>query len=279
MVEIKFNIKFNKQFIIPTLFGLVVLAFLFWYISNASIKEKIEKYIREELGIFCENFDFKDIGNIYEVKGCNFILYFTKDGKYFIRGYPEEIKFLEKRDVPKIIVFTMPFCPACNMFYPNLVKLYDEFKDYVKFEIYPSEIQIHGDLEVLEALREYCMINKSIDNYFKHLKCYINLNSSECFNEKEPDKVFNCLFEKYEKCYEKNDEIEKCVKELNRSVEYLPFRAKLNFVSEINSKYNIFATPTIIINDKKVNLDIRDYNQIKKIVCNAFLNPPNICKS
>jgi hypothetical protein len=76
---------------------------------------------------------------------------------------------------------------------------------------------------------------------------------------------------KLNSCYEKTDKEFK-ISENFSETGYPPF----NIHKDLNEKYGVRGSPTLIINDTLVNIE-RSPEKVKEAICNAFLNPPEEC--
>ena len=52
---------------------------------------------------------------------------------------------------------------------------------------------------------------------------------------------------------------------------------QFNVHSELNDKYGVRGSPTIVINDQTVNISPRSPENFKEIICQAFTSPPKEC--
>ena len=53
---------------------------------------------------------------------------------------------------------------------------------------------------------------------------------------------------------------------------------KFNIHADLNKKYEVQGSPTLVINGQQVQSAGRDSNSILRSICSAFKNPPAECK-
>ncbi|GAH99520.1 unnamed protein product, partial [marine sediment metagenome] len=52
---------------------------------------------------------------------------------------------------------------------------------------------------------------------------------------------------------------------------------KFNVHSDLNEKYGVRGSPTVVINDQVVNIDPRSPEKFKEVICQAFNSSPEEC--
>ena len=235
-----------------------------------------------------------DMGSYYEIivnyMGWQFPVYASKDGKVmFLRAInlvesqqtqartqasiqqaPQEIP---KRDRPDVKVFIMSYCPygiqAVKALLP-VMKLLDGKADIT---IHYVDYIMHGEKEVYENLREYCIQKDQKGKFYDYMLCFVQSGDyQKCLNEAKVD------VEKLNVCMNETDQKYNVTKYYqDRDTwyggRYPPFLVE----KDLNDKYNVRGSPTIIINDKEVRLN-RSPEAFKQAICQAFINPPEECK-
>ena len=135
---------------------------------------------------------------------------------------------------------------------------------------------MHGKKELTENLRQYCMENLDKVSYFHYLLCFVQTgNSSYCMKKNRIDE----------------NKVNNCMQHLNSTYGLYSKYPKFAIPSEqeLNNKYHVQGSPTLVINDQVVNtikvngkiIDIdrnRSPEIFKEAICSAFINPPSECK-
>lgn len=211
--------------------------------------------------------------------------YVTKDGELlFLEGInmieasttvqeEAESQTGPKRDNPDVKLFVMSYCPyglqAQKMFLP----VYDLLKDKAEMAVYFVNYIMHGKQEIDENLNQYCIQKEEKEKYSIYLNCFvINGDSEKCLSEAMIDraKLANCISEA--------DKEYNITSQYNDKSTWLNGKyPKFDIHSDLNEKYKVGGSPTVIINDKVVNVNPRSLEQFKKTICLAFNSPPEEC--
>jgi hypothetical protein len=227
----------------------------------------------EEEGLY--KIDFKIGDNQYQ----SFV---TKDGKYlFPYGIDLTKKIeeatgteetetqptqVEKRERPDVKLFVMSYCPFGLQMEKALLPVWQLLKNKADIGIYFVNYIMHGKKEMEENLRQYCIQKEEKEKYLAYLGCFVrDGNTDNCLKEAGIDQ------DKLNSCQSTTDKEFK-ISESFTETGYPPF----NVHKDLNEKYGVRGSPTLVINDTVVNVE-RSPEKIKEAICNAFLNPPEEC--
>ncbi len=213
--------------------------------------------------------------------------YITRDGKiFFVEGIDLESSLastqeegseatgeIPKQDIPDVKLFVMSYCPyglqAQKMFLP----VYDLLKDKADMGIYFVYYIMHGKDEIDENLIQYCIQKEEKEKYSDYLNCFVvSGDSQSCLSEVNIDetKLSNCITE--------TDSQYSVTEKYNDQSTWLSGTYPLFDVHlDLNQKYSIGGSPTVVINDQAVNVNPRSPENFKKIVCQSFNSPPEEC--
>lgn len=215
--------------------------------------------------------------------------YLTRDGKLL---FPKEtaidlekisqtsqesgetaITDLPKRDKPDFKLFIMAYCPYGLQAQKAFLPVYNLLKDKADIGIYFVDYAMHGKEELDENLRQYCIQKEQKDKYSDYLKCFITDGSFEkCLSEVNIDQ------NKLSSCISKTDEEYSISKDYNNKETWLSDQfPKFAIYSDLNDKYGVRGSPSIIINDKLVNVSPRSPEKFKEVLCQAFSSAPAEC--
>jgi len=206
----------------------------------------------------------------------------TKDGKYL---FPYAIDLtqkieqstktedpetqqtqVEKRERPDVKLFIMSYCPFGLQMQKALLPAWQLLKDKAEIGIYFVDYIMHGKEEMEENMRQYCIQKEEKEKYLAYLECFVkDGNSENCLKEA------NINQEKLNSCEQATDREFK-ISESFTETGYPPF----NVHQDLNEKYGVRGSPTLVINDSVVNVE-RSPEKVKQAICNAFLNPPEEC--
>lgn len=241
-------------------------------LSQQGITASLIGDITEESGLY----KFKL--NIGEEK---FDFFITKNGKLFFTQYIEleqesqnaTNSEITQTEIPNVKLFIMSYCPyglqAQKMFLP----VYDLLKDKADMEIYFVDYIMHGKKEIDENLRQYCIQKEQEEKYYDYATCFVSNDDYEiCLNSVSIDKT------KLNDCVLKTDEQYKITEQYNDKNTWLnETYPKFDIHSELNDMYEVKGSPSIVINDKEINLNSRSPESFKKAICEAFIEKPKEC--
>jgi protein-disulfide isomerase len=219
----------------------------------------------------------------FKIDDKEYSVFMTKDGKYL---FPIEANLMaqeesqtttqsqnatqnpEKRERPDVKLFVMSYCPFGIQMEKAILPVWKLLKDKADFGIYFVDYIMHGKKEMEENLRQYCIQKEEKEKYLKYLECFVkDGNSENCLKEAKIDK------NKLENC-EKLTDKEFKISENFTETGFPPF----NVHKDLNEKYGVKGSPTLVINDKVVEVSERSAEKVKEAICNAFSNPPKECQ-
>jgi thiol-disulfide isomerase/thioredoxin len=133
---------------------------------------------------------------------------------------------------------------------------------------------MHEQKELIEELREYCLQKQKLQLLTSYLKCFLEEGkSNECLTKVGIDTV------EIKNCMTVTDTTYKVTKIYNdKSKWYNNQFPYFNVYKEDNTKYNIQGSPDLVINGKTMASG-RDPESLLELICSAFNNPPEECKT
>lgn len=210
--------------------------------------------------------------------------YITKDGKILFPEAiiltektaedttPEVPKDLPKTDVPDVKLFVMSYCPYGLQTEKALLPVYELLKNKAKIGVYFVDYIMHEKKEMDENLRQYCIQKEEPAKIYSYLSCFVkDGNYQKCLPEAKIDqtKLSSCLTE--------------ADKEFNVTKNYEDKKSwqggsfpKFEVHADLNEKYGVQGSPTLVINDKVVQAD-RSPEGLKNVICQAFSSLPSEC--
>lgn len=298
--------KFNKQLIFPIvlLVAFAVIAGGTYYIKkNPNLFEK--KLTAEQAGQAAVDYANKYLlsggpkatfagaseeNGVYAFKlkidDQEYTSYVTKNGKMmFVSGIPltapeEQTPDVAKADKPDVKLFVMSYCPYGLQAEKMYLPVYNLLKNDADMGIYFVNYAMHGKKEIDENLRQYCIQKEQNDKYADYLQCFTTSKDpgngeadySTCLTKAGVDKT------KLASCIAQADKQFNVTKDYNDKTSYVSGQfPKVEINNDLNEKYGVQGSPTLIINDKEVNLNDRSPNAFFKAVCSAFNNSPAVC--
>ena len=212
--------------------------------------------------------------------------YVTRDGKILFPNAgidldsspstaqePEVQEEITKRDTPDVKVFVMSYCPfglqAMKMFLP----VYDLLQDKAEMELYFVDYIMHEKQEIDENLRIYCVQKEQEEKFYNYLNCFVKDGDFEkCLGEAKIDKT------KLNNCVAETDKEYKVTEQYNDKSTWLNGNfPKFDIHTDLNKKYGVRGSPTVVLNDIVVNISPRSPENFKKTICQAFVSEPEEC--
>ena len=196
--------------------------------------------------------------------------YVTKDGAFlFPQGYmiKGEVEASAKSDRPDVKLFVMSYCPY------GLQAVYDLLKDKADMGIYFVNYIMHDKKEIDENLNQYCIQKEQNEKYASYLSCFVvSGDSAVCLSEAGIDT------EKVNSCVSQTDQEFSITSLYNDKSTWLNGTyPKFGVQADLNEQYGVSGSPTVVINDKVVNVSPRTPENFKEIICQSFNSQPDEC--
>jgi len=283
--------------ILAQLFGVINLTgFLGLPVSNLGsqqVGEKVIDYINNNLvqtRTKASLVSVEDVGGVYKIitsyQGQQIPVYATKDGRFLFlpqgtidmtetrttqQAQEQPQQEVPKSDRPEARVFIMSYCPFGLQFlkaYIPVIELLGKKADlYVNFVDYA----MHGDKEIEENTRMYCIQKEQKDKFTSYLRCFVQSgNASSCIAEAKIDKV------KLDACMQATDKQYNITGLAQDRSKWLGNFPPYPIDSELNERYGVRGSPTFVLNGVTVSVN-RAAESIKQAICSAFKVQPPEC--
>lgn len=298
--------KSKKNLVVGAVVGvitLVILILLVWgamaLFGNGGTKAaqaKAEKFINQELLAGQGEAKVKIVGKVnglykleVEYQGQKIESYMTKDAKKFFpqayemapvkeaaaadsSGNQEPSAVVTKNDKPKVELFVMSYCPYGTQIEKGIIPAIEALGNKVDFSLKFVNYAMHGEKEVQENLRQYCIAKEQNAKLLPYLKCFLKADTSAaCLKSSGVDEA------KMNACYQTADKQFKVTQALTDKSgwkgNYPPFAVN----DADNTKYDVQGSPTLIINGTSVS-SARDSASLLKAICSAFNTAPEECQ-
>ncbi len=180
-----------------------------------------------------------------------------------------------KSDRPTVELFVMSHCPFGVQMEKALIPVLRLLGDKVDFKLHFVNYAMHGEDEVRENIRQYC-IQKEYGT--QKLLDYL-----ECLNTSSKDNYNDCMVKKgidinrINACMEAVDREYNITQILQNRNLWLSGRFPIFPIDDaLNQKYGVRGSPTLVINGVTVNV-ARNPEALKQAICSAFTTPPPEC--
>ncbi len=238
------------------------------------------KSVEEEFGLYKVTTEYQ---------GKEIPVYVTKDGRYFVQiqgvvdlDNPPETNQNEqqtqqpqqtvpKADRPKVNLFVMSYCPYGLQMEKAMLPVMKLLGSEADISINWVQYAMHGKKEIDENTRQYCIQKEQGDKYLDYLTCFVQSGDAQkCISEAGIDE--NSL----QSCIERTDEEFNITGFYEDRSTYLGRFPQYPVDAKMAQQYGVRGSPTLIINGQQVSVN-RSPEDVKKVICSAFNNPPEEC--
>lgn len=251
--------------------------------SSSEVAEKTLEYINENLLQESTQAKLVNVSKTHglyllelNVGGRKIQTYVSKDGELF---FPKVINLAQpnipKTNKPTVELFVMAYCPYGTQMEKGILPVVNKLGDKIDFEIKFVNYAMHGKKELEEQLRQYCVQENYEDKYLTYLSKFLETkNTTKALQE------IGLTREDISSCVKETDEKYDVMKLYNDPQKsewqgrYPPFKV----YDEKNKKYNVQGSPTLVINEKKVESG-RDPQSLLDTICGAFKKKPEECSA
>ncbi|HTY43734.1 MAG TPA: hypothetical protein VMC80_00635, partial [Patescibacteria group bacterium] len=233
-------------------------------------------------GVYIVNFDYS--GN----KTAS--LQVTKDGKYIDLGgqlvnmasYASYLNSkssssttqttnVPKTDKPTVELFVMSYCPYGTQMEKAIIPVLNLLKDKVNFTLRFVSYSMHGQKEVDENTRQYCIQKEQSDKFIPYLSCFLQAgDSASCLTSIGIDqsKLSSCV-----SSANAQFSITKTADATVASGSYPSF----DIDKTLNQQYGVQGSPTLVINGVQTEPSARSPEAVLTTICSSFSTAPNEC--
>lgn len=195
------------------------------------------------------------------------------DTEEFLARAPQpETQEVSRREVPEVKLFIMTYCPFGLQSQKALLPAYNLLKDKANIKVHFVNYVMHGKEELDENLRQYCIQEKEPEKFTSYLSCFVKEDdSAKCASEAKINQS------KLSFCISETDKAYKVTQQYNDESTWLNGRfPKFDLDTDLNKRYAVQGSPTLVINDTVVNIE-RSPEAYKTAICDAFLRAPEEC--
>lgn len=215
-------------------------------------------------------------------------LYVSKDGTLLFQGtidmeevieqptqpeepapQPEEVP---KTDKPEINGFIMSYCPYGLQFLKAYIPVLELLGDKADMSLNFVDYIMHGEKEIQENNRMYCIQRDQSDKFTEYLRCFVGSDDWEaCYDSVGIDKAT------IDACISDIDEQYKITELYNDQSTWSGGRYPQYPVDgALTTQFAVRGSPTFVVNGKTVSVN-RAPESIKQLVCSGFNTPPSEC--
>ncbi len=240
--------------------------------------------------------EVEDQGNVYaftvEINGQTYPSYITKDGRYLIpqghdiAEYTQETlgqdtakesevntPDVKKSDQPAVELFVMSHCPYGTQAEKGILPVVNLLEDKIDFSLRFVDYAMHDKKELDEQLKQYCLQKNEPEKLNGYLSCFLEDEEKGeiCLNQIGVNQT------QLNQCIQATDQEYQVTANYNDKSTWKNGNFPLfNVDKELNEKYNVEGSPTLVINGEKASSS-RTPAAYLETICAAFNNPPQEC--
>jgi hypothetical protein len=258
-----------------------------------AVKDKAEKFINEQLVAPGTQAKIKDIieeSGLYKISVSvgeqDLTAYISKDGKSFFpqafdmdaaeaSSTPETAKgnqVISPKDVPDVELFVMSYCPFGLQMEKGILPVVELLGSKINFQLKFVSYAMHGEKEIDENVRQYCIQKMGFDKLDAYLKCFVKQDDSAgCLSAAKIDTA------NLNSCVSQTDakfQIKEKFKDQSSwsNGQYPPF----DINKDDNVKYDVSGSPSLVINGTLASAE-RTPQSLLNLICSGFTNQPAEC--
>ncbi len=296
----------DKKIVVISLALIALAAGAYFYVSKGNInftsakqleaiRVKAEKFINDKMVAPGTNATVKSIAEengmykiFVSVGSQELAAYISKDGKNF---FPQAINMEEtaqesqapsaqnanqavpKTDKPAVELFVMSYCPYGLQAEKGILPVVELLGSKIDFQLKFVDYAMHGDKEIDENLRQYCIQKNTPSKFSAYLECFTKQdNASACLISAKIDSSSLAA------CVSQTDaqfkiKAKAADKSQWRTDQFPPF----DIDQADNAKYSVGGSPTLVVNGITVSAQ-RDPQSLLNLICSGFSIQPNECQ-
>jgi len=178
---------------------------------------------------------------------------------------------LEKQEIPKVELFVMSSCPYGTQIEKGILPVVEALGDKIDFELKFCDYAMHGEQELQEELRQYCIQEEQNDKFIDYLKCFLKEGDSEsCLTEIGIDT------DALDTCVANTDDEYKVMENFADQSTWKGSFPTFNIFKEEVDKYGVGGSPTFVLNEVNVPTG-RSPAALLTTICQGFTDKPDEC--
>jgi len=237
---------------------------LYKVVINLPNDEEYESYITKDGTVF-----FPQAMNIAEVESTKTDSATEKDA-----AQAKAITDVPKVEKPNVELFVMSHCPYGTQIEKGFIPAIKTIGDKIDYKIKFVDYAMHGEKELNEELRQYCIQEEQNEKYLPYLECFLEDDDYErCLGENNINKSV------LDKCITATDSKYKVMELFADKSTWSGGRyPQFNVYKAENEAYGVQGSPTFVINGTKIQAG-RDASSLLTTICAGFENVPEECNT
>ncbi|MBU4375129.1 hypothetical protein KKH38_01340 [Patescibacteria group bacterium] len=187
---------------------------------------------------------------------------------------PPAVSVSAKSDKPIVEVFVMSHCPYGTQIEKGILPVLETLGGKIDFELKFCDYAMHGEIELNEQLREYCIQKQEPEKLIAYLGCFLKDGKHEpCLTEAG---INNATLQA---CVKDTDQQYKVTEKFNDKSTWSGGKYPAFDVNKADTdKYGISGSPGLVINGQKIQSN-RDSASLLNVICSSFNEKPEECNA
>lgn len=187
---------------------------------------------------------------------------------------PAPTQEVVKADKPTVELFVMSHCPYGTQMEKGILPVVSLLEEDIEFDLNFVYYAMHGETEVYEQLRQYCIQRDQEELLISYLICFLEEGDTEgCLDTVGVDR------DMLDSCVAEADEEFDVTANLEDEASYLSGRFPLFNTDKVsNDEYGVRGSPTLVINGQVVST-ARDSATLLDTICTRFNEQPEACST
>jgi hypothetical protein len=184
-----------------------------------------------------------------------------------------------KLDKPEVELFVMSYCPYGTQMEKGILPALEVLGDTVDAELKFVDYAMHGEKEIKENLRQYCIQEKEPQKANAYLKCFLtttegsDAEAQACMTQTQINQTL------LNQCITATDAEYKVTELAQDKSTYISGQfPQFNVDKDDVEKYGVQGSPTLVINGEVVQSG-RDASSILAAICSGFTEQPEACQT
>jgi len=183
-----------------------------------------------------------------------------------------EWKCMKKKETPEVELFVMSHCPYGTQAEKGMIPVMELLGDKADIQIKFCDYAMHGEKELDEQVRQYCIQEEQNDKYLDYLRCFLKDGDSKaCVEEVGIDKT------KLSTCIGITDAKYKVTENFKDKSTWKGNFPTFNIFKDKVEEYGVRGSPSLVINGVTANTG-RDPASLLDAVCTGFKEKPEECE-
>jgi glutaredoxin len=177
-----------------------------------------------------------------------------------------------KSDKPVVELFVMSHCPYGTQIEKGIIPAVEALGDKIDFQLKFCDYAMHGEEELKEQMRQYCIQKEQKGSLLPYLKCFLKEGKADdCIKQTSLDAA------KLTSCVDATEKEFKVIDNYKNNIGYNGQFPGFPLYKEENSRYGVQGSPVLVINGVQLQSN-RDSKSLLNTICSSFNSSPDICK-